>query len=194
MLTPLRRRAFSDFLLSPPITVVLTIHGAHRSTRSSTPAICLHSSRVGASTIASRPEARWICAPVALPSSCWLSDTIRCTIGSRYASVLPEPVSACRNASLSSRTSCGIVLFWIEVGAFIPSFADRCCATRRDRPSAWKLAASSESGALDGFAGSASSSAGSSNTVLGVGFEVKSRDVTMPPAFASCGPWPWPWP
>ncbi|KAL1845321.1 hypothetical protein VTK73DRAFT_690 [Phialemonium thermophilum] len=218
-LTPLRRRAFSAFLLSPPVTVVLTSQGAQRRRRSSTAAICLQSSRVGARTMAKRPESRWmrgrgallvlpvvvvllLVLPVLVVVAVWPSPSglvravMRCTMGSRYAKVLPEPVSACRKASLSSRTSWGMVFFWMAVGAFMPSLAARCWAMRLDRPRARKLAASSDRGALDGFAGSAFSSpaAGlSSKTVRGVGLEVNSLEVTWPPPPDLVGPcegWP----
>jgi len=139
--------------------------------------------------MAKRPEFR--CTLVSffgVPSSFKLKAMIRWTIGRRYANVFPEPVSACRKASLSSFISCGTVFFWMAVGAFISSFVARCWATRRERPRAWKFSASSDSGAFDGVAGSASSTtAGCSKSVMAVGFDVKRLDEIWPVFMAWLG-------
>ena len=90
--TPFRIGAFSNFLLSPPMTYVLTVQGAQRRSFSRTVAICLHNSRVGR-IMANRPELQCILVPRLLLSTSWMSDMIRCTMGKRYARVFPKPVS-----------------------------------------------------------------------------------------------------
>src|SRR6185436_233223 len=85
--------------------------GGWERTLLSTKYICLPSSLVGAMITAKHPES--LCSFDSPPAD----DVIRWITGSRYASVLPEPVSAWMKASESEEMSWGTATCWIEVGA-----------------------------------------------------------------------------
>jgi hypothetical protein len=100
-------------------------------------------------------------------------------MGSKYAKVFPEPVSACMNASVLSFNSAGIATFWIAVGALMASLFVRCAAIEGVSPSVVKLSCSLVSGAFEGSTGLGSKDLDSvSIAVLELGLEVKREEMT----------------
>ena len=104
---------------------------------------------------------------------------MRWTMGSRYARVLPEPVSAWMKASESSTSSCVIAAFWMAVGALRESFVRRWVARVGERPREVKVSRSEDRGALEGVGGGMSLERGSfvgAAVVGGVGGEEGGND------------------
>ncbi len=104
---------------------------------------------------------------------------MRWTMGSRYARVLPEPVSAWMKASESSTSSCVIAAFWMAVGALRESFVRRWVARVGERPREVKVSRSEDRGALEGVGGGMSLERGSFVGAAVVGGLEEKREETI---------------